>query len=58
MKKIECDFCGREIRVDENYYHCTPEVEIYSLTVKLPAEADMCIDCFSKRLKKGKEDDR
>lgn len=58
MKKIECDFCGREIRAYENYYHCTSEMKAHTLADKLPVEADMCIDCFSKQLKKGKEDDR
>lgn len=58
MKKIECDFCGREIRAYEKYYHCTLEVEVYTLEDRPPDEADICIDCFSKRLKKGKENDR
>lgn len=56
MKKIECDFCGREIKNGEVWYHCEQDLGRYATDWSVPVEADVCFECFSKAFKNAMEE--
>lgn len=51
MTRMECDFCGREIKYGENYYFCNQHEPMYISEDALPVRADICPECFRKAFK-------
>ena len=51
MTRMECDFCGREIKNGEVWYHCEQDSKCYGIDWNVPVEADVCFECFSKAFK-------